>query len=227
MDDIVLMSDPAVTSIPVQENGDPLRDLRDHPEFRLDPRLADSEGAYAHLRAGVVERLLTALPLLPDGLRFLVVEGYRPLALQVAYFERHVRDLRKINPEWSSERLHREARRSLAPPPIGPHVCGAAVDLTLCTVTGAELPMGTEVDADLAEEPACYTDATGLPADAARNRRILVETLSSVGLVNYPTEWWHWSYGDRYWALVTGAPAALYGQLSFPTPQRLAVPRRA
>jgi len=29
--------------------------------------------------------------------------------------------------------------------------------------------------------------------------------------VNYPTEWWHWSYGDRYWAFVTGAPHALYG----------------
>ena len=29
--------------------------------------------------------------------------------------------------------------------------------------------------------------------------------------MNYPTEWWHWSYGDRYWALVTGAPAAHYG----------------
>jgi D-alanyl-D-alanine dipeptidase len=28
--------------------------------------------------------------------------------------------------------------------------------------------------------------------------------------VNYPTEWWHWSYGDRYWALMTGAPAARY-----------------
>ena len=30
-------------------------------------------------------------------------------------------------------------------------------------------------------------------------------------LVNYPTEWCHWSYGDRYWALMTGATAAVYG----------------
>lgn len=40
---------------------------------------------------------------------------------------------------------------------------------------------------------------------------MLGEALSAAGLVNYPTEWWHWSYGDRYWALQTGAPAALYG----------------
>jgi D-alanyl-D-alanine dipeptidase len=37
--------------------------------------------------------------------------------------------------------------------------------------------------------------------------------LSAQGLVNYPTEWWHWSYGDRYWALVTGAPHAPYGPI--------------
>ena len=35
--------------------------------------------------------------------------------------------------------------------------------------------------------------------------------LRGAGLVNYPTEWWHWSYGDRYWALMTGATAAVYG----------------
>ena len=40
---------------------------------------------------------------------------------------------------------------------------------------------------------------------------MLGAALTAAGLVNYPTEWWHWSYGDRYWALMTGAPAALYG----------------
>jgi D-alanyl-D-alanine dipeptidase len=33
-------------------------------------------------------------------------------------------------------------------------------------------------------------------------------------LLSDPTEWWHWSYGDRYWALMTGAPAALYGPVA-------------
>jgi D-alanyl-D-alanine dipeptidase len=37
--------------------------------------------------------------------------------------------------------------------------------------------------------------------------------LDGAGLVNYPTEWWHWSFGDRYWALTTGAAAAVYGPL--------------
>lgn len=40
---------------------------------------------------------------------------------------------------------------------------------------------------------------------------MLNAALTAAGLVNYPTEWWHWSYGDRYWALATGADHALYG----------------
>ena len=35
--------------------------------------------------------------------------------------------------------------------------------------------------------------------------------LQAVGFVNYPTEYWHWSYGDRYWAYQKGQPAAIYG----------------
>jgi hypothetical protein len=37
-------------------------------------------------------------------------------------------------------------------------------------------------------------------------RLLVIEGHRPVGL----PEWWHWSYGDRYWAVVTGAPAALY-----------------
>jgi D-alanyl-D-alanine dipeptidase len=35
--------------------------------------------------------------------------------------------------------------------------------------------------------------------------------MTGAGFVNYPSEWWHWSYGDRYWAVVTGEPHAIYG----------------
>jgi D-alanyl-D-alanine dipeptidase len=33
------------------------------------------------------------------------------------------------------------------------------------------------------------------------------------GLVNYGYEWWHYSYGDRYWAHAGGERAARYGSL--------------
>ncbi len=54
-------------------------------------------------------------------------------------------------------------------------------------------------------------DAAIISTDARANRGLLATALTAAGLVNYPTEWWHWSYGDRYWAHVTGASQACYG----------------
>ena len=86
------------------------------------------------------------------------------------------------------------------------------MDLTLIDGDGHELDMGTRVNADPEEsDGACYTDADNIGDEARANRRLLATALTGAGLVNYPTEWWHWSYGDRYWALAAGAPYAIYG----------------
>lgn len=214
MSEIVVMSDPRVTEIPLRECGEPMVDLRT-TGLRLDDRLADSAGAYALLRQGVADRVLTAQQALPEGLRFLVIEGFRPLELQRRYFAQYSDELRRDNPSWSEEFLRTQTSRSLSPPEIGPHVAGAAIDLTMCTLDGAELDMGTAVNASPEESDlACYTAAVAISAVARRNRRVLSDALTGAGLVNYPTEWWHWSYGDRYWALTTGADRAIYGPQS-------------
>ncbi|WP_369217084.1 M15 family metallopeptidase [Streptomyces flavofungini] len=215
MPPIILMNDPRVTGIPVQECGEALVDLRRLGFLDVDDRLADPAGAYALLREGVALRLARAAELLPAGLRLLATEGYRPLALQITYFEEYAAELRAAHPEWSPGHLHRQTSRSLSPPEVGPHVAGAAVDLTLRTEDGPELDLGTPVNASPEEsDGACYTEADGISGEARRNRRVLGTALAAAGLVNYPTEWWHWSYGDRYWALTTGAPAARYGPVT-------------
>jgi zinc D-Ala-D-Ala dipeptidase len=100
----------------------------------------------------------------------------------------------------------------VSPPELAPHSAGAAVDLTLCTDDGRELDLGTRVNATPEEsEGLCYTDPPGLDGRARHSRGVLAAALHSVGFVNYPTEWWHWSYGDRYWAIKTTAAAAIYG----------------
>ena len=214
MADIVLISDPLVTSIPVEEIGEPLVDLRGR--FAVDTRLADAEGAFAHLREGLATRLEEAQRQLPAGYRLLIVEGYRPPVLQRRYFEEYKDELRAAYPEMTPEELHSAASRYVSPIEVAPHTAGAAVDLTLCTDDGTELDMGTPVNATPEQsDGACYTDAPNISAEARRNREILGTALRAAGLINYPTEWWHWSYGDRYWAMTTGAPTALYGPAKF------------
>jgi D-alanyl-D-alanine dipeptidase len=209
---MVVLADPEITSLPVVECGEPLIDVRTVPALRVDGRLADDEGAYALLRRSVVDRLVTAQTLLPPQLRLLLVEGYRPLALQTRYFQAQVDVLRERGTGDDEAALQREASTYISPPEVAPHVAGAAADLTLCTVDGIELPMGTDVnDTDTSR---CHTDATDLLATEADNRRLMATALRAAGLVNYPSEWWHWSYGDRYWAFSTGHQHAIYGPMS-------------
>jgi D-alanyl-D-alanine dipeptidase len=60
-------------------------------------------------------------------------------------------------------------------------------------------------------DTACFTTSTLIDAEARTNRNTLIAAMTATGFVNYPSEWWHWSYGDRYWAFVTGPNHARYG----------------
>ena len=51
--------------------------------------------------------------------------------------------------------------------------------------------------------PARLQEAAWLPAAA-----LLAEGFTQAA------EWWHWSYGDRYWAFTSGHPTALYGPVA-------------
>ena len=142
MREIILMSDARVAAVPVEECGEPLVDVSG--VLLVDERKnKDSDsGAELLLRRGVLDRLLKAEALLPDGLRLLFVEGYRPPVLQRRYFEGYGDVLRAANPDWSADRIRTAASRYVSPPEIAPHTAGAAVDLTLADTDGRELDLG-------------------------------------------------------------------------------------
>jgi len=199
----ILLSDPRVSAIPVQDCGEPL--------VRLDPCL----GRRAFVRASLAERLYDAQGLLPAGIHLHVVEGHRSAAAQRAIVASYSAELCAAHPGISPTDLEVLSSRFVAPLAVAPHVAGAAVDLTLIDACGDELDLGTPIDATPEQSGGrCYFDAPGITPDARAHRALLTRVLGTVGLVNYPTEWWHWSYGDRYWALVTSAPHALYGPVA-------------
>jgi D-alanyl-D-alanine dipeptidase len=211
---IVLMGDPRVTAIPVGDNGEELAGVRAHG-LRVSSFRADDAGDFAYVRTGLATRLVQAAGALPPGAHLLIIEGYRPPALQRRYFDDYLRSLRATTPDRDEERLRMLTSRYVSPPEIAPHSAGAAIDLTLCADDGTELDLGTAVNANPEQSAgACYTHHPSVGGEARRNRAALTGALRAAGFVNYPTEWWHWSYGDRYWAMATGAPSAIYGAIN-------------
>jgi len=216
---LVVLADPQISRIEVEDIAEPLVNLRSRPEFLIDDRKIKDSQVLAFVRAGVARRLLIAQGHLPPELRLVVVEGLRPLALQASYFAQYQQELRARYPQWSEARLREEVSKYVAPPDLlPPHCTGGAVDVTLATAEGAELDMGTRVNASPEESAgACYMRASNISRQAKTNRALLSASMEAAGLVNYPTEWWHWSYGDRYWAFVAHRPAAIYGAAVAPS----------
>ena len=179
------------------------------------PAAASTTGRHRLVRRTLAERLGEADALLPGGLHLLVVEGLRPLGTQELIHAAYRARLAGELPSLDASDLDRLASRFVAPPATAPHVSGAAVDLTLADDDGRPLDLGSPIDATPEESGgACYFDAPGIADEARLLRTALAGALHQVGLVNYPTEWWHWSFGDRYWAHVTGSPFAIHGPVS-------------
>lgn len=200
----ILLSDPRVAAVPVRDAGEPL--------VRLGADLSP-DGAW--VRAGLADRLHDAAGALPADVRLHVVEGWRPATQQSAIIARYTAELRRRHPEADDAELRVLASRFVAPLEVAPHVAGAAVDLTLVAADGTPLDLGTEIDATPEQSGGrCYTGSELVVGRARAHRGLMARALGGAGLVNYPTEWWHWSFGDRYWALVTGAPAAQYGPVA-------------
>ena len=177
---------------------------------RRNPRASKS---FSLVRSSVATRMKAASRMLPKGMRYLIVEAYRPRSVQHDYFSRYFNQLRRIHPHWRRRRLLTEASKFVAAPNgTPPHSTGGAIDLTLVDDRGNELDMGTMINArPIDTRNAGFTFAKNISMEAKTHRQLLISSLSASGFVNYPTEWWHWSFGDQYWAYQTKADAAIYG----------------
>jgi zinc D-Ala-D-Ala dipeptidase len=212
---VVLIGDPKIAAIPVQECGEGFADFSGSRKIIVDEsrRWITSQSVhFAKARISVVRKIIAASLTLPSEVYLKVIEAYRPMNIQQFEFDRQRSEIRARNQTLSDNELSLAASRFSAPPTVAPHPTGAAVDLTLCDVNGNELDMGTAPNATTTESNATYTNSNEINAAASERRALLVAALTGQGLVNYPSEWWHWSYGDRYWAFITGSAAAIYSQ---------------
>src|SRR5262249_48323751 len=123
-----------------------------------------------------------------------------------------------LHPEWGDTQLKRVVNRYVAPPDAvvpPPHSTGGAIDIFLVDGNGNRLDQHSPYEPF---DPRSYLfNPPGLTPEALRNRTLLREALLGTGLTNYPSEWWHWSYGDQGWAYRAGdGRAAIYGRLDQP-----------
>jgi zinc D-Ala-D-Ala dipeptidase len=145
------------------------------------------------LRAETLERLGHAVDSLPDRWGLCVFDAWRPLELQA---ELHAAAYG--HPGLPPGFVSPPDPDPRTPPP---HLTGGTVD---CSLTIDDIPLGLGAGFDDFTDRA-RTDA--LEAEPGPNRdlrRLLFWTMRGAGFVVLDCEWWHFEYGTRRWAAITG-----------------------
>ena len=211
-----VVSNKELRKIPVYENGEKLVNLKDFSKkilIDIDPmsrKMQKLKKGVCYVREGVAKRLVKAQKRLPRGCHLKIEWAYHNIEVQRKVYLGVRKSLKRKNPSWSEKKLIKETELMVAPPDIAPHVIGAAVDLTIADKSGKNLDMGQRSQA---YTKASYTNSSKISKEAQKNRQMLIRTMGKAGFVNYPVEWWHWSYGDRDWAVAKGRKRAIYGPL--------------
>lgn len=213
---------PEVLAIPILECGEKMVDARLLGGIAIgpSPEIPDNMD-YTWMRESIYQKLINAQKLLPVGLRFCLYEAYRSLALQKMLFDTRYAHYQNTQ-SWDLEYCFHETCKIVSPvinldgtPNVPPHSTGAAVDVYLIDEEGNTVDMGMSVDGWVTDDAhnKIQTDSTKISPQAHEMRHIMGEALLTEGFINYPYEYWHWSYGDRYGAYISGAPHALYGSM--------------
>lgn len=207
--------------VPIRERGEPLVDIRAGSSLRYGPppECPETAADYCLLRREVYRKLVRVQAGLPRGLQLRLYEGLRSLAVQTLLFEQEQQRVRSRDPLLAAAQVHQEACVLVSPPVhwdgsanTPPHSTGAAVDIELIDGQGQVIDFGMQAaDWSRVEPRFCETHCPDLPPRAAENRLLLAQAMAREGFINYPREWWHYSYGDRYWAARSGQPFAIYG----------------
>lgn len=177
------------------------------PDIRLDIRYAGSDNfigtpirGYEAPRCYLLRPVAEALARVQAGLRaqqlsLLVFDCYRPVRA-VRHFVAWAHDpADQRNKARYYPNLGKDQLLDAYIAGTSGHSRGATLDVTLARCDGRArcepLDMGTGFD--LFDRRA-HTDAPGITPVQRANRRRLLQAMAGGGFVNYPLEWWHYTY---------------------------------
>ncbi len=209
----------------IKENNDPLIDLCDqHDRIHYTPVYyhQNISGAITkcYVRQALLPLLLRVIDQLPDRYSISIFDAWRPLSVQQSLFDEFKQKIKHENPNLSNNDYLKLTQKFVSLPsdnPLSPspHYTGGSIDLTILDASGIPLDMGTAFDdfTDYAHTAAFEKVNHDVPINNTirNNRRLLYTLMTNVGFTNYPYEWWHFDYGNQFWATMKGESACLYG----------------
>ena len=214
-----MINDIRVTAVEIVDCGEKLVDLSDYLLFTVPSQVKGIENTdtwtdpeFTKVRKSVAEKLKRAHEILQElipGDKFAFTETLRSYQTQKDIYNKELVTVMAKNPGLELGECETLVSGYISNPDVySPHTTGGAVDLTIVDNLDVRLDMGIRPGYG----PWDRSDYQDLTDEQRTNRVLLKKIMSEVGFVNYPLEWWHWSYGDKYWGYVTGNKS-IYGPM--------------
>ena len=194
------MSRHYVSVVHVHECFDPLVDFLPHRHIIFNKGTLEEPNL---IRRRVLTKLYDIADELPTGVNLKIYKTFRSRSKMNELFEAVIKEITDKNPEIGRHEAMKLAKYRTEDPKssMGGHETGGAVDVALCDDNGIDLDYGTNFHE---YNDATYTNNKNITKKQRKNRRYLVRIMRRHGFVNFPGEWWHFSYGDRMWAAYKG-----------------------
>lgn len=198
-----------IRKVKIEENNDSLVRIDENEDMILSDRMKMP----VYLRSQVYEMLKDFIDIVKkDGYKVKLYDAYRSFDEQQLSWNQRIKDTKAENPELSDEEIERRTNLKVSridgKENVGGHQTGGAIDITLVDSDGKELDMGTKYE-EYSEKT--YTKNNTITEEQKRNRRYMLFKLENLGFVNFPAEWWHYSYGDKMWAAYKNKKICIYG----------------
>ena len=203
-----IMSRRYVGRVHVHECFDPLVDFLPHPHIIFNKDTLEEPNL---IRKRVLKKLYYIADELPKGVNLKIYKTFRSRIKMNEAFEAVIKEITDKNPDIGRHEAMKLAKYKTDDPKssMGGHETGGAVDVALCDDNGVDFDYGTKFHE--------YNDATftfnrHITKKQMKNRKRLLRIMKRYGFINFPGEWWHFSYGDRMWAAYKGKrDGGIYG----------------
>lgn len=193
------ISRSCIARVHIKECYEPLVNLIEHNKIIIDKSTIEQP---ILLRKNVALKVYRIANKLPEDVYLKVYSTYRSRITVYNTWKEVVDEISKENPTMGRAEILKLANfKASNPKSLGGHETGGAIDVALCDKNGNEFDYGTKYHE---KSPANKTKSRHILKEHKENRQRLLKVMKSQGFVNYPYEWWHFSYGDANWAAYRG-----------------------
>ncbi|MGB5895465.1 MAG: M15 family metallopeptidase [Ignavibacteriaceae bacterium] len=199
-------------TIPIKENNSPLVSLIEsgfnlvfEPSIKKDYKYMVRQTVFDKI--GRISKILDK-----EDKKLIIRSVWRSFDHQRLLWEDKVDSLQKEYPNKQIDEIEEFVSYFIAPPTKSLHATGGAVDALIYDLKNdIVMDFGTNDGLKIELSDKCYPYHPHIPAQAKKNRKLLIDLFEKEDFVVDIKEYWHFDFGNASWALEKGKKYSIYG----------------